>query len=136
MLAMVGLVAVVLLIAGVGTLLLTRNAARNQAQQQLVSEANSLTSSKLTERVAVLATIKKTLTLEDDLAVGGERLARRACERLARLAAAAALGERHAPLADAYIASRLNGAPYAQFGAVDLANAEQTLIERILPRED
>jgi len=46
MLAMVGLVAVVLVIAGAGSLVLTRNAARNQAQQQLVSEANALTSSK------------------------------------------------------------------------------------------
>ena len=46
MLAMVGLVAVVLVIAGAGSLILTRNAARNQAKQQLVSEANSLTSSK------------------------------------------------------------------------------------------
>src|SRR5271168_1196377 len=65
MLAMVGLVAVVLVIAGAGSLILTRNAARNQAQQQLVAEANSLTSSKVTERVALLAAIKKTLTLED-----------------------------------------------------------------------
>ena len=47
MLAMVGLVAVVLVIAGAGSLILTRNAARNQAKQQLVSEANSLTSSEL-----------------------------------------------------------------------------------------
>ena len=39
MLVMVGLVAVVLVIAGAGSLILTRNAARNQAQQQLVSEA-------------------------------------------------------------------------------------------------
>jgi hypothetical protein len=37
MLVMVGLVAVVLVIAGAGSLILTRNAARNQAQQQLVS---------------------------------------------------------------------------------------------------
>ena len=65
MLAMVGLVAVVLVIAGAGSLILTRNAARNQAQQQLVSEANSLTSSKVTERVALLSAIQKTLTLED-----------------------------------------------------------------------
>jgi signal transduction histidine kinase len=65
MLVMVGLVAVVLVIAGAGSLILTRNAARNQAQQQLVSEANSLTSARLTERVAVLSAIKKTLTLED-----------------------------------------------------------------------
>jgi putative acyl-CoA dehydrogenase len=75
------------------------------------------------------------LTLEDDLGVGGERLARRACERLARLAAAAELAERNSPAADAYIASRLNGAPYAQYGAVDLAGAERSLIERILPVE-
>ena len=47
MLAMVGLVAVVLVIAGAGSLILTRNAARNQAEQQLVSEVNSLTSSKI-----------------------------------------------------------------------------------------
>ncbi len=78
----------------------------------------------------------ETLTLEDDLGVGGERLARRACERLARLAAAAALAEQHAELAEAYIAARLNGAPYAQFGAVDLAGAEQMLIARILPDMD
>jgi putative acyl-CoA dehydrogenase len=76
------------------------------------------------------------LDLEADLSAGAERLARRACERLARLAAAAALAERHSALADAYIATRLSGAPYAQFGAADLAGAEVTLIERILPPED
>jgi putative acyl-CoA dehydrogenase len=76
------------------------------------------------------------LDLEADLSAGAERLARRACERLARLAAAAALAERHSALADAYIATRLSGAPYAQFGAADLAGAEATLIERILPAED
>ena len=77
----------------------------------------------------------ETLRLEDDLGVGGERLARRACERLARLAAAAALAEQHSELGEGYIASRLNGAPYAQFGAVDLAGVEQALIARILPGE-
>jgi two-component system sensor histidine kinase BaeS len=66
MLAMVGLVAVVLLIAGVGTLLLTRNAARNQAQQQLVQEAKSLTQSKLSgQSLRILNIMKATLTLED-----------------------------------------------------------------------
>ena len=66
MLVMVGLVAVVLVIAGAGSLILTRNAARNQAQQQLVSEAESLTSSKAaTQRLDVLAAIRKTLKLED-----------------------------------------------------------------------
>ena len=66
MLAMVGLVAVVLVIAGVGSLLLTRNAARNQAQQQLTQEAKSLTQSKISEKsLAALAVIKATLKLED-----------------------------------------------------------------------
>jgi two-component system sensor histidine kinase BaeS len=64
MLVMVGLVAVVLVIAGVGSLVLTRNAARNQAQQQLVSEAESLTS-KAPQHLGVLAAIKSTLKLED-----------------------------------------------------------------------
>jgi signal transduction histidine kinase len=66
MLVMVGLVAMVLVIAGAGSLILTRNEARNQAQQQLVSEAESLTSSKAaTQRLDVLAAIRKTLKLED-----------------------------------------------------------------------
>ena len=67
---------------------------------------------------------------------GAERTARRAAERLARLAAAAALAERRPALADAYVATRLAGEVHAQFGAVDLAGAEQELIERILPQED
>ena len=66
MLAMVGLVAAVLVIAGVGSLILTRNAARNQAQQQLVSEANSLTSSDTgTRSVKVLRVVQATLKLEN-----------------------------------------------------------------------
>src|ERR1700735_998782 len=66
MLVMVGLVAVVLVIAGAGSLILTRNEARNQAQQQLVSEAESLTSSKAaTQRLDGLAAIRKTVKLED-----------------------------------------------------------------------
>jgi signal transduction histidine kinase len=66
MVAMVGLEAVVLLIAGVGTLLLTRNAARSQAQQQLVTEATSLTSAKAeTRSLPVLKVIRKTLALEN-----------------------------------------------------------------------
>jgi putative acyl-CoA dehydrogenase len=67
---------------------------------------------------------------------GAERMARRASERLARLAAAAALAERRPALADAYVATRLAGETHAQFGAVDLAGAERELIERILPEED
>jgi signal transduction histidine kinase len=66
MLAMVGLVALVLVIAGMGSLLLTRKAARDQAQQQLVSEAQSLTSSKLIrERPRLLGVLRQTLKLED-----------------------------------------------------------------------
>ena len=66
MLAMVGLVAVVLVIAGAGSLILTRNAARNQAEQQLVSEVNSLTSSDISSQsLAELRVVRKTLTLED-----------------------------------------------------------------------
>jgi putative acyl-CoA dehydrogenase len=74
------------------------------------------------------------LDLEADLR-GGERLARRACERLARLAAAAALAERQGALVEAYVGSRLTGEAQEQFGAGDLAGAEETLIERVLPAE-
>ena len=60
MLAMVGLVAVVLVIAGAGSLILTRNAARNQAGQQLVTEADALTSSKTGGRsLAVLSVVRQ-----------------------------------------------------------------------------
>ena len=66
MVVMVGLVAVVLVIAGAGSLILTRNAARNQAEQQLVSEVNALTSSKIgSQSLAVLRVVRKTLKLED-----------------------------------------------------------------------
>jgi signal transduction histidine kinase len=66
MVVMVGLVAVVLVIAGVGSLLLTRNAARNQAEQQLVSQVNALTSSKIgSQSLTVLRVVRKTLKLED-----------------------------------------------------------------------
>ncbi len=64
--AMVGLVAVTLLVAGVGGLLLTRKAARDQATSQLVSEADSLTSGRLgVESKADLHVIAKTLKLSD-----------------------------------------------------------------------
>ena len=66
MLAMVGLVTVVLLIANVGTLLLTRNAACNQARQQFVAEAQSLTQSKLSGKsLHILNIMKATQTLEN-----------------------------------------------------------------------
>ncbi len=75
MLVMVGLVAVVLVIAGAGSLILTRNAARNQAEQQLVSEVNSLTSSKIgSESLKVLAVVRTTLKLEDADVIQIDRL--------------------------------------------------------------
>ena len=65
-LAIVGLVALVLVIAGVGSLALTRREARHQAQQQLVSEANALRSVDLGNHPkSVLLILRKTLKLED-----------------------------------------------------------------------
>ncbi|WP_246731369.1 acyl-CoA dehydrogenase family protein [Methylocapsa sp. S129] len=78
----------------------------------------------------------ETLSLEADLVAGAERLARRTCERLARLAAAAALAERQPSLAEAYVATRLTGEAYAQYGGADLVGAEHALLDRILPPED
>jgi signal transduction histidine kinase len=75
MVAMVGLVALGLVVAGAGGLVLTRNAARNQAEQQLVSEANTLTSSKIgTESLKVLAIVRTTLKLEDADVIEIDRL--------------------------------------------------------------
>ncbi len=75
MLAMVGLVAAVLVIAGVGSLLLTRNAARNQAQSQLVTEAKALTSARIdTRSPAVFRVLRRTLTLEDAEIIRIDRL--------------------------------------------------------------
>lgn len=65
MLAMVGLVAAVLVIAGAGSLVLTRAAARNQAQQQLVTEAKALSSKIGTNSLKVLRVVRATLMLED-----------------------------------------------------------------------
>jgi two-component system sensor histidine kinase BaeS len=66
MVAMVGLVAVVLVIAGAGSLLLTRNAARQQATSQLVTEAQSLTTgTSHTQSIEALRVIKRVLRLED-----------------------------------------------------------------------
>jgi putative acyl-CoA dehydrogenase len=63
-----------------------------------------------------------------------ERDGRRFCERLARLAAAAALAEGKAGLNEAYASARLNGRAQSLFGGADLAGAEDKLIERILPQ--
>jgi two-component system sensor histidine kinase BaeS len=66
MIALVGLVAGVLLIAGAGSLVLTRNSARQQAAQQLVAEAKSLTSSAShSQSLVVLRVIRRVLNLED-----------------------------------------------------------------------
>ena len=66
MVALVGLVAGVLLIAGAGSLVLTRNSARQQATQQLVAEAMSLTSGTAnTQSLTVLRIIRRVLNLED-----------------------------------------------------------------------
>jgi putative acyl-CoA dehydrogenase len=76
----------------------------------------------------------KALGLDVAPAALQERDARRFCERLARLAAAAALAEGQAGLNEAYVAARLAGRGQSQFGAADLAGAEDKLIERILPQ--
>ncbi len=68
-----------------------------------------------------------------DLHLGAEPLARRSCERLARLAAAAALAETFEPAARAYRDTRLGAAARAQYGACDLSGMERSLIGRILP---
>jgi two-component system sensor histidine kinase BaeS len=66
MVAFVGLVAGVLVIAGAGSLILTRNAARNQATQQLVAEVQSLTTGTHTSQsLAALKVIRRVLRLED-----------------------------------------------------------------------
>jgi signal transduction histidine kinase len=73
MLAMVGLVAVGLVVAGAGGLILTRNAARNDAKNQLVNEVQSLTSHGNgaqtlgigSQTLRELSAIRKVLKLED-----------------------------------------------------------------------
>jgi signal transduction histidine kinase len=66
MLAFVGLVAGVLVIAGAGSLILTRNAARHQATTQLAAEAQSLTTGGGSKRsLAELRVIRRVLELED-----------------------------------------------------------------------
>lgn len=66
MIALVGLVAGVLLVAGAGSLVLSRNSARRQATQQLVAEAKSLTTTaSRTQSLVVLRDIRRVLNLED-----------------------------------------------------------------------
>jgi len=66
MFALVGLVAGVLVVAGAGTLLVTRVSARNQATAQLVTEAQSLASgADSNQTVPELKVIRRVLRLED-----------------------------------------------------------------------
>jgi signal transduction histidine kinase len=66
MLAFVALVAGVLVIAGAGGIILTHNAARTQATQQLLTEAESLNAgTSHTQRLATLRIVRKVLRLED-----------------------------------------------------------------------
>jgi len=90
---------------------------------------------------AVIAKLGETAGLDPkriglDVAPGAlqERNARRFCERLGRLAAAAALAEGKAGLNEAYAVARLSSEAQCQYGAADLAGAEDRLIERILPQ--
>jgi signal transduction histidine kinase len=69
-LAVVGSVALSLVIAGAGSLLLTRASTQNQAAAQLVSEADALTSdSSGVQSLAVLRAVRRVLELEDALVV-------------------------------------------------------------------
>jgi signal transduction histidine kinase len=66
MVALVGLVAGVLVIAGAGSLILTRDSARQQATSQLVTEAQALTSGKSgVQSLTVLRVVRRVLKLED-----------------------------------------------------------------------
>jgi putative acyl-CoA dehydrogenase len=62
-----------------------------------------------------------------------ERNGRRFCERLGRLAAAAALAEGRVGLNEAYVSARLSSETQSQYGAADLAGVEDRLIDRISP---
>jgi signal transduction histidine kinase len=64
--ALILLVAGVLLVAGAGSLILTRRAARDQATQQLVTEVQSLTSGNSpTQSLGELRVVRRVLRLED-----------------------------------------------------------------------
>ncbi len=66
LLVMVGLVVVTLVIAGAGSLILTRNDVRNKAESEIVTEVDGLTSPKSGDRsLRVLDIIQRTLKLED-----------------------------------------------------------------------
>jgi putative acyl-CoA dehydrogenase len=62
-----------------------------------------------------------------------ESHARAVAEKLARLGALAALIEADGTLAEAYAATRLNGAPHATYGACGLNSVQSLLLSRLLP---
>jgi putative acyl-CoA dehydrogenase len=76
----------------------------------------------------------KTIGLDVSPSALQESHARRFCERLARLAATAALAEGAVGLNEAYVAARWSGQAQSQYGVADLGGAENKLIERILPQ--
>jgi putative acyl-CoA dehydrogenase len=77
---------------------------------------------------AAATAIKQSLTGQDC-----ESQARGVAEALARLGAFAALQEANGALAEAYAATRLQGAPHATFGACDLRAAQSLLLSRVVP---
>ncbi|MGB6175197.1 MAG: acyl-CoA dehydrogenase family protein [Methylocella sp.] len=62
-----------------------------------------------------------------------ESHARIVAENLGRLGALAALHETNGSLAEAYAATRLQGAPHATFGACDLRAVQSFVLSRVLP---
>ncbi|MGH6851686.1 MAG: acyl-CoA dehydrogenase family protein [Methylocella sp.] len=62
-----------------------------------------------------------------------ESHARIVAEKLGRLGALAALHETNGSLAEAYAATRLQGAPHATFGACDLRAVQSLVLSRVLP---
>ncbi|MGA9216582.1 MAG: acyl-CoA dehydrogenase family protein [Methylocella sp.] len=62
-----------------------------------------------------------------------ESHARIVAEKLGRLGALAALHETNGSLAEAYAATRLQGAPHATFGACDLRAVQSFVLSRVLP---
>ena len=79
--------------------------------------------------LAAAKAIKQGLGAKD-----AESHARFVAEKLARLGALAALHEADGNLAEAYAATRLEGAPQATWGACDLASVQSLALSRALPQ--
>ena len=77
---------------------------------------------------AAAAAIKQSLAAQDC-----ESHARFVAETLGRLGALASLHEANGSLAEAYAATRLQGAPHATFGACDLQGVQSLVLSRVLP---